>query len=332
MSGARCPASFLIQTAMLDRIKHLVYRPDFFAERTFTANQGMTFYSLAILTLVIGIILTMLPGAYRMVHSMRSGEWNAQRATVASLYPDDLVVNVRGGVISTNQPNPVVAPVPREWQMESKCKKSYQDCRVDAFPTNLIAIDTDRAVSTDSFDRYQSVVVIGQHDIGFRNPERGEIRIFNLRDSGFRETFKVDENLFTSWVDRGFAFARAAVIALIVVAPVFIYLGLWIGYLAYALLGALVVMIAAHIQGHTLAFGRAYLSTLYLYPVPFAFSFLMSFSHHHIPFVFTLILFVMALVNFPKAPKLPAPVKIATADAPVVPKDAVVEEKLSEKR
>ncbi|TXH01054.1 MAG: hypothetical protein E6R05_06135 [Candidatus Moraniibacteriota bacterium] len=80
-------------------------------------------------------------------------------------------------------------------------------------------------------------------------------------------------------------------------------------------------------NGHTLRYGRAYLSALYLLPVPFAFSFLMSLGNYHVPFVTTLILFVMALVNFPKAPKLPEPVKIATADTPAVPKDAVVEEK-----
>jgi hypothetical protein len=110
--------------------------------------------------------------------------------------------------------------------------------------------------------------------------------------------------------------------------PVFVYFGLWIGYLAYSLLGALVVMIAAHVNGHTLRYGRAYLATLYLLPVPFASSFLMSFGNSHIPFVTTLSLFVMALVNFPKAPKLPEPVKIATADTSATPKDAEVEVKM----
>lgn len=317
---------------MLERIKRIVYRPDFFRESAFTAHQGMTFYSLAVLVLTIGIVATMLPGALRTIGSMRSGEWDAQRGIVTSLYPDGLVVTVKDGVIATNQPNPVMVPVPREWQTQSKCTKSHQKCRPDAkeWPTNLIAIDTDRPVSTDSFDRYQSVIVIGKNDIGFQNPERGETRIFNLRDSGFRETFAIDEDLVASWVNRGFAFARGAVIALLAVAPAFIYLGLWIGYLAYSLLGALVVMLAAHVNGHTLRYGRAYLSTLYLLPVPFAFSFLMSLGNYHVPFVTTLILFVMALVNFPKAPKLPEPVKIATADTPVVPKDAVVDEKPKE--
>ncbi len=310
-------------TPMLERIKKLVYRPDFFRESAFTANHGMTFYSLAVLVLVVGIIATMLPGALRTLGSMRSGEWDAQRALVTSLYPAGLVVSVKDGVIATNQPNPVVVPVPSKWETQSKCKRSHRDCRADEMPVNLIAIDTDRPVSTESLDRYQSVVVIGKNDIGFQNPERGETRIFNLRDSGFRETFTVDEDLVASWVDRGFAFARGAVIALFAVAPFFIYLGLWIGYLAYSLLGALVVMIAAHVNGHTLRYGRAYLSALYLLPVPFAFSFLMSLANYHIPLVFTLILFVMALLNFPKAKgpesiegdqKLPEPVKIATSD------------------
>lgn len=315
---------------MLERLKKIAYRPDFFRDGAFTTNQGMTFYSLAVLVLTLGIIATMLPGALRTVQSMRSGEWDTQRSLITSLYPDGLVVTVKDGVISTNQPNPVVVPVPREWQTRSHCRQAYQDCRVDELPMNLIAIDTDRPVSTESFARHQSVVVIGKNDIGFQNPERGETRIFNLRDSGFRESFTADENLVASWVNRGFAFARGAVIALMAVAPFFIYLGLWIGYLIYSLLGALVVMLAAHANGHALRYGRAYLSALYLLPVPFVFSFLMSLGNYHVPFVTTVVLFVMALVNYPKEPKLPEPVKIATADMPVAPKGAEVEEKPKE--
>ncbi|MFZ1626513.1 MAG: DUF1189 family protein [Candidatus Moraniibacteriota bacterium] len=287
---------------MFDRLKRLIYRPDFFRESTLTLNQGMTFYSLAVLVLVVGIIATLLPGALRTLGSMRSGEWDAQRVLVTSLYPDGLVVSVTDGVIATNQPNPVVVPVPKEWEpvrgdcFTVRCQESKA-----SWPINLIAIDTDRAVSTESFARYESVVVVGKNDVGFRNPERGETRIFNLRDSGFRETFIIDEDLVASWVDRGFVFARGAVIALFAMAPAFTYLGLWIGYLIYSLFGAIIVMLAAYIQGHTLRYGRAYLSTLYLYPVPFAFSFLMSLSHSHIPFVFTLVLFGIAFVIFPKA-------------------------------
>lgn len=301
-----------ITNHMLERLKKLAYRPDFFRDGTFTTNQGMAFYSIAVLVLTLGIVATMLPGALRTVQSMRSGDWEMQRALVTSLYPDGLVVTVKDGVIATNQPNPVVVPVPREWQMRSHCKRAYQDCRVDELPMNLVAINTDEPVSTDSFARYQAVVVIGKNDIGFQNPERGETRIFNLRDSGFRESFTADENLVASWVNRGFAFARGAVIALMAVTPVFIYLGLWIGYLIYSLLGALVVMLAAHANGHALRYGRAYLSALYLLPVPFVFSFLMSLGNYHVPFVTTVVLFVMALVNFPKEPRLPEPVKIAS--------------------
>lgn len=305
---------------MIERIKDIFYRPNFFRAQTFTFGQSLHFYSLTVLCFVVMTVLTMLPSAVTVIQSIRSGEWQVQKSIVAGLYPDDLTLTVNRDTVTTNQAGPVVIPLPEAWRAMAEC--DMRRCVREELPANLLVIDTKQPINQSDFETLDTVAILGAQEVGFHNPDRGETRIFNLNEAGFKETFTLTAPMFHEWVDRGF---KALQIGLFVVAffiPGVLYIGLWIGYLVYALLGALVVWLAAHIQGYKIAYGRAYLSTLYLYPVPFVFSFLMSLSHSHIPLVFSLVLFVMALVNFPKAPKLPDPVKIATADAPAVPKIA----------
>jgi hypothetical protein len=293
-------------------------------------GQAFRFYSLTLLAFVGLILLTLLPSAVTVVQSIRSGEWQMHKSIVAGLYPENLTLTVNRDTVTTNQAGPVVIPLPKAWRAMAEC--DMRRCVREELPANLLVIDTVQPINQSDFETLDTVAILGAQEVGFHNPERGETRIFNLKEAGFKETFTLTAPLFHEWVDRGF---KALQIGLFVVAffiPGVLYVGLWIGYLVYALLGALVVWLAAHIQGHKIAYGRAYLSTLYLYPVPFAFSSLMSLSHHHIPFVFSLVLFVMALLNFPKPPKLPDPVKIAPADTPTVPKVSAAEKKPSEEK
>lgn len=94
------------------------------------------------------------------------------------------------------------------------------------------------------------------------------------------------------------------------VLPLIMFFVLWVGYLVYSLLGALVVWLAAHLRHHRLTYGRAYLSALYLLPASFLLMLVMSVMSFRIPFLFTLVLFGMALLNFERRTKektLPGP-------------------------
>lgn len=310
---------------MLERIKTIFYRPEFFRDQRFTTNQALSFYSLVILAYVILTLLTLLPGAAAALQSMRSGEWQTQKGIVASLYPENLKVTVSQGTVSTNQAGPSVIAVPSAWKLAAHPEP--------AFPIeNLVVIDTSRPVTPATLEDARTVVQIGQHEIGFRNPERGETRIFNLKEANFKESFTLTPSLFRDGVDKGFKALQVGFFALLFVIPAVMYVGLWIGYLLYSLFGALVVWVAANVRGQTLRYGQAYRSALYLLAGPLVVSFLMSLGNVHIPFVFTLALFGMAFLNFPKVEKLPEPVKIAATDASVVVKDAEVEEKLKEEK
>lgn len=311
---------------MFERLKKIIYRPDFFAERSFTANQGMTFYSYSILALTVGLSVVAIMGLFGLSRYFDSREWERREAGLRSMYHGDLVLTLDHGRLESNHHGPVGLSIPYEWKQRPHCRKTYTDCRIDNLPRHLLVVDSGATLSPQAFIDRDTLILANETEIGFRHPDRGETRVFALSEFQIDKKVVITDELYGYWIGMIGPTIQKGIYLVMYALPILIYLGLWIGYLAYALLGALIVMIAAHIQGHTLPYGRAYLSTLYLYPVPFAFSFLMSLSNWHIPFVFTLILFVMALVNFPKTPKLPVPVKLATADTPAAPKNVGVEE------
>lgn len=301
---------------MFDRIKRIVYRPDFFIERSFTASQGMAFYSLSVLVLALGLSLVAITGLFGTARYFDSHDWQRRASALEGMYHHDLVLTFENGRLSSNHHGPVGFPIPFEWKQRPQCRKAYVDCRIDGLPRHLAVIEPGAILSPQAFIDRDTLILANETEIGFRHPDRGETRVFALSEFQFDKKIVVTDEKFAYWVSQIGDVAQKGIYLVMYALPLVVYAGLWIGYLAYALLGALVVMAAAHIQGHTLRYARGYLAALYLLPVPFLFSFLMTLSHHHIPFVFTLILFVMALVNFPKAPKLPDPVKIAATDAP----------------
>lgn len=327
MSGARCPA--LSQTMpskpMLDRIKRLFYRPEFFREGNFTADQGMTFYSLAVLALTIGLSVVAITGLFGLSRYFDSSDWERRESGLRGMYHGDLVLTLDNGRLTSNHHGPVGFQIPYDWKQRPHCRKSYVDCRIDDLPRHFAVIEPGLAISPQAFIDRDTLILANETEIGFRHPDRGETRVFALSELQIDKRIVITDDLYQHWVGLVGPTIQKGIYLIMYALPIVMYIGLWIGYLAYALLGAVIVMLAAHVQGHTLRYGRAYLSALYLLPVPFVFSFLMSLGHYHIPFLAPILLFVMALVNFPKAPKLPDPVKIASTDTSVVPKDAEVE-------
>lgn len=272
---------------MLEKIKHVFYRPDFFRRQEFTLSQALTFYSFSILVLVIGFSILLIPGAWGVNRYFESAKWQEQKAVIEHLYPDNLVLTLKDGHLLTNQSDPVVIPFPKEW----RGKKDEQ-------PTNLIVIDRDVDVSRKTIVEHDTVILANETEIGSYSERKGETQIFTLSKANIDKTIEVTSAKFDYWVEKGASYIQTALLFLMCTLPLLMYVGLWVGYLIYAFFGALFVWWAAHIRNHKLAYSRAYISTLYLLPAPFLLTFFV-----HVPLLFTLVLFVMALMNFEKHPK-----------------------------
>ncbi len=300
-------------------IKNTLVRPEFFKNQSFELKSGLRFYSLAIFAFTVATVILMLPGVVRFVQTMTSGEWQRQQSIIKTIYPNELEVTLGKEGVSTNVSEPYAISIPEVWRGESK-----------KIPKNLLVIDTTRPIELSSFENEDTLIIIGKHQVGFRDLEKGEFRVGNLI---------ADRNLtitvikFRYFVDTIFTIARYVIVFFMLVFPFILYVMHWTGYLFYALFGALVVWLAATIQGHKLGYGRAYLSVFYLLPVPLLYDLLTSFMggqpSARYPLIFSFILFIMALINFPKMVTL-KPVLIAQSEPVAEPKDIKNEEENKE--
>lgn len=294
---------------MLEKLKNIFYRPDFFRRQEFTSGQALSFYSLSVLLLVLGLSLILIPAAWGVNRFFESTEWQEQKQIIKALYPESLVLTLENGKLATNQTDSVVIPFPKEWRQDENCGLK-RDCKSDELPTNLLVIERDTEVSRKAIESRDTLILASETEIGFHNPNRGETRIFNTAEFNFDQKIVVNKSSFVYWIGRGADIIQTATLFLMAVLPLLMFIVLWIGYIFYSLLGALVVWLAAHIRNHRLTYGRAYLSTLYLLPASFLVMVLMSFLSFRIPLLFTLTLFGMAFLNFERRTKekvLPSP-------------------------
>ncbi|TXH01780.1 MAG: DUF1189 domain-containing protein [Candidatus Moraniibacteriota bacterium] len=296
---------------MFESIKSIFYRPDFFRRQEFTGGQTLGFYSLSVLFLVVGLSLVIIPALWGVNRFFESARWEKEQGIITSLYPDDLILTLHNG-LTTNQEDPVVIPFPEEWR-NRQCNHKKQ-CK-DTLPTNLLVFDAATELSRKSIAAHDTLILASETEIGMNNLHRGETRIFGLAEIQFDKKITITKNDFTYWVHRGADIMQTAVLFLMAVLPLCLFFAIWIGYIVYSLFGALVVWLAAHLRQHRLTYGQAYLSTLYLLPASFALTVVMSAMSFRIPLLFTLVLFLMALLNFEKKGNgqpepLPKPVEI----------------------
>lgn len=299
---------------MLDKLQNIFYRPDFFRRQEFTSGQALGFYSLSVLLLVAGLSLLLIPAAWGINRFFESTQWEEQKDIITHLYPDNLILTLDQGKLMTNQTSPIVIPLPTEWHKEGNCKHG-RHCKDTELPTNLIVIDSETELSRKSIAAQDTLILASETEIGMTSPKRGETRIFGLAEIQINKKIEITKSDFAYWINRGADIAQTITLFLMAVLPLIMFFVLWVGYLVYSLLGALVVWLAAHLRQYRLTYGRAYLSTLYLLPASFLLMLVMSAMSFRIPFLFTLVLLGMALLNFERRIKektLPGPFSDAT--------------------
>lgn len=289
-----------------EKIQHLVYRPTFFAERNFKLKSGLRFYALLILIFVGLHVLFAMPGTVRFFQGAFSDVWEEQVRIVKSVYPEALHVTVTKGAVSTNQVEPYALPLPLEWRSTEA-----------NMPENLLVINTTKPIETSDFAKYDTAVIVSEYGFGFRNLEKGEFRIYDTREHGWNETFSIDKAKYDAFVAKAAHVLRTVLIVMVIMLPFFLYGVFFVGILVYLFFGALVVWLAAKIRNWPLRYGEAYIAAIYLLPIPLLYNIsfdILPGNYHGLPFAFSFILFLMALINFPKV----TPVIPETTATPIV--------------
>lgn len=199
-----------------------------------------------------------------------------------TLYPDELVIKIRNGQVTTNVTEPYFIRLPAG--------------KLDGFE-NLVVIDTATPFSVSQFNQYRTFVWLTRDSI-FLKGDKPEIRTFDLsqvKDSTINKaTLNFYRDKFSPWLK--------FIIPIIIVGGVLLFFLSYTFRLLYLLLLSLLILVLAKVLKSGLNLGQAYKVGLYgmtLALLVEAFLFLTNRWLHFtgFPFMFTLITLLVIGVN-----------------------------------
>lgn len=276
----------------LRTVKKSVYDPGFYQEAASHPPKKALGYFARLIS-VISVVGIVIPAVVGLTLFM----WNQQGidtviGQVRALYPSGLEIAFADGQVSTNVEEPYAIALPTAWQ--------FRESRDGRTVKNLLVIDTGKPIDLDDFRRYETLVVLGKNTVGFYDTGQGKVEIREL--GGINGRFVLDQGKYAWLVGEAWKWIRVALVALVIVAPLFITLFLLAWYSLYLLVGALVIWLAASLRKRDMTYGQAYKLGFYLLTLPVLAGFVAR-PVFTLPFVFTLILFGIAYANFgPSSP------------------------------
>lgn len=233
-----------------------------------------------------------------------SEEKDAVRKEILALYPEELSVRFENGTISTNVAEPYAIPLPRVLKEEMGASEKY--------PGNLLVIDTGKSISASDFETFDTIAILSKDSIGFHDFENDKVEIRNFGDTP-GESFTFDSEKFASYVDMIEKFVKGFGIALLFLVPLFVFFAKLTILPLYLVFGAFVIWIIAKIRGTSWTYGTAYKAGLHLLTLPVLYGIISSdpfIPSLHIPFLFTVILAIAAVINMTPDPIKQEPTEI----------------------
>ncbi len=261
----------------LRRIYQSVYSPEFYREllsRPFSFSFKY-YYGLAVLVaLVMGVFLTlnMAPAILNFARNILPG--------FAGYYPEELVITIKDGKASANQP--YIIKMPAEFDISSSTP-------------NLLVIDTEHPFMLEVFYSYKTAALLTEDNLISRDKE-GRLTITPI--SRFPNTV-INRSLVENWIGKASRFISW----LFPLVGVFIFIG-YIVYasllLIYLLIAALLILLIGRIKKAAFGYKKAYQIGLHAITLSFVLEALLGFIpqlNPHIPFQFTLLLLVIVIIN-----------------------------------
>lgn len=226
-------------------------------------------------------------------------------------YPDDLVVTISGGILTTNQNNPVILDVPPEWETNDHPDWSH-----------FIVIDTEGSIDefaqADTFVLFTSTAAVARDD-------DGTLRVFQFAEMDGEEPLTIDNDLVTGGIDSvraitpSLPWIMALLVALFLLALPWIVGGaLWLGNLLFLLWASLVVWACSASMGRGLRYGALYKIGAFGVTSSMLLGFVGSMTGLRLPLLPSLVFFawmLFVLSKFPrgKATRTHAPLPPASA-------------------
>ncbi|HSA84531.1 MAG TPA: DUF1189 family protein [Patescibacteria group bacterium] len=262
-----------------EKIAASIYSPKFYQHiLQDSTKSAIGFFTLFVLVLTIAqtIILFFFHGFINF-----QGTVKTEVNRLVQSYPDDLIVTITNGIVTTNVQEPYVIPLPNTTMYEAETK------------TNLIVIDTKTPFSATDFKKYNSYVWLTKDalfiadDTDIRSLDLTEVGNLTINQSLLSSLYKT----FSPWLN-----------IITPILTVFMLLGIFIGYflrLVYLFLLALLIMLLTKLMKKSVSYGQAYRVGIYAMTPAFLFDLLLLFVPSlHFPFLFSIVTLGIVFINF----------------------------------
>lgn len=174
--------------------------------------------------------------------------------SAADIYPNELVVTVKDGELSINQPEPYIIPMPELFREESEDAE-------DQIPVNMVVFDSNGTL--DDLDKYSTLALINKTNLLVR--ESKGINIYPLKDFPDGELSEED---IQEGLDALTPIAKALPYIIYVFglfAAMFYYFGVRLVYLAFV---AFALFIIGSIRKMGLNFSKYYQIAVHAITLP----------------------------------------------------------------
>ncbi len=202
---------------------------------------------------VLGLIIV---GAYtpKFISSIKESA-----SSFVDSYPENLVVTVKSGNLSINQPEPFVIPLDKKlkegiYSENKEAQSEYKDLE------NILTIDTTKSFSIEEFKNLKTMVWITKGEIIALKGNDGEIQILPLSKLG-------DVEINKSWVNEKETFFYKILPSLVVLAFVGIYFMLFFGNFFGSIFSlffyGLIVFFMSKLLKKELTYKQSYIMSIY---------------------------------------------------------------------
>lgn len=271
------------------QIKNSIYNQDYY--KNVVLNESLKQSVKYILKLSVILVLVLLfIFSFKMPGLISKGK--SLMSSMAEDYPQDLIISIKNGEVSINQPEPYIFGMPNYLQDD-------EDSSVELKETNFLVINTTDDYNLDKFNEYQTVFLLAKKEIVAKKADNN-FEVFSLskvKDVDIDKNWILEkESLFLNkilpWVT---AFAIPFLF-------IFIFIGFSIGALFIALWYALVVLIIFKFKKIDLSYKKCYQIALHASTLIL----ILSLLNAYIPFlsnafVKTFLLIIIVLLNFERS-------------------------------
>ena len=271
----------------LKNVRDSIYGPAYYA----SLKDKPLSYSIKYFIL-LAVWLAVIAAAiflFSIIPAINSFLTNASQKVVA-YYPDELRITVASGSVSTNVPEPYFLKLPGELKTPAASSPSYS--LSSSSPENLLAIDTKDPITVGEFQNDRTLILLASDSVAYIKDKSMVVQPISSNVS-----MNITKGTVVSFVEKVKPYLKIIDWVVAIFMPIGIFAGMMFR-LIYLFFLALLVWAVMGIKKVSGGYKQAYRWGLHLMTLPMVLGVaLWAIVPMSIPFLFTILAIIMAVVN-----------------------------------